>query len=371
MSWLYKKYMYPSLERYSRKDPEKAHDWAREKARAYRNLRFLMPVNMLRRSLPRLDTWLHGLHLKTPYGSGAGVDKYGDFFEIFDDCGMSFQTFGSVTRERVDGNPRPRIWRFSDGMGNAMGLPNLGIDASEKVLEARRPGVPLIGNVAQTPREGMSVDEAIADFKETAIRLQPHVNAIEVNGSCPNTSEGKTFTDPMLAGWLISELRSVIDLPLFYKASPDQTAEEYDELIDTLEEKIDGWTISNTTTNKFLLRLKDQKLYVKGGISGPPVFDLSTAVLGYFYRRTNNPIIGVGGVDNGHAAWQKHLAGATAVQCVTGLFTEGPTLPRECAVYVDRKLKEKNDCLSRVIGTEAYKWEDKFIEYSKMKIRAS
>lgn len=68
-----------------------------------------------------------------------------------------------------------------------------------------------------------------------------------------------------------------------------------------------------------------------GGLSGAPVRDLSTQVLGDMYRLTNGmiPLIGVGGVSSGKDAYEKIRAGATLVQMYSCLVYEGPTaVPR-------------------------------------------
>ena len=53
-----------------------------------------------------------------------------------------------------------------------------------------------------------------------------------------------------------------------------------------------------------------------GGLSGPPLFDMSTEVLRDMYRLTKGklPIIGVGGVSSGADAYEKIRAGALHVQ---------------------------------------------------------
>ena len=49
-----------------------------------------------------------------------------------------------------------------------------------------------------------------------------------------------------------------------------------------------------------------------GGLSGPPLFDMSTEVLRDMYRLTKGklPIIGVGGISSGADAYAKIRAGA-------------------------------------------------------------
>ena len=63
----------------------------------------------------------------------------------------------------------------------------------------------------------------------------------------------------------------------------------------------------------------------QGGLSGRPLFRLSTRMLAETFVRVGGafPLIGVGGIDSGAAAFAKIKAGATLVQLYTGLVFRG------------------------------------------------
>ena len=65
-----------------------------------------------------------------------------------------------------------------------------------------------------------------------------------------------------------------------------------------------------------------------GGLSGPPLFAASTALLAEIYRLTKGrvPLIGVGGIANAANAYAKIRAGASLVQLYTALIFAGPAL---------------------------------------------
>jgi dihydroorotate dehydrogenase len=67
-----------------------------------------------------------------------------------------------------------------------------------------------------------------------------------------------------------------------------------------------------------------------GGLSGQPLFALSTEILRTVYRLTEGrlPIIGVGGVASGAEAYAKIRAGASLVQLYSALIYQGPWLAR-------------------------------------------
>ena len=66
------------------------------------------------------------------------------------------------------------------------------------------------------------------------------------------------------------------------------------------------------------------------------------ATLKYIYQTTNGklPLIGVGGIANGQDAYERILAGASAVQLYTSLIYAGPqlvgTINRELAALLRR-----------------------------------
>jgi dihydroorotate dehydrogenase len=65
-----------------------------------------------------------------------------------------------------------------------------------------------------------------------------------------------------------------------------------------------------------------------GGLSGRPLFEPSTALLGEMFRLTEGrvPLIGVGGVASAEDAYAKIRAGASLVQLYTALVYAGPGL---------------------------------------------
>ena len=94
-----------------------------------------------------------------------------------------------------------------------------------------------------------------------------------------------------------------------------------------LASAIDGLIIANTTTAR-PADLKSADAPEPGGLSGVPLFEPSTRLLGDMYRLTRGtlPLIGVGGVASGADAYAKIRAGASLVQLYTALIYQGPGL---------------------------------------------
>jgi dihydroorotate dehydrogenase len=116
------------------------------------------------------------------------------------------------------------------------------------------------------------------------------------------------------------------------KIAPDLSAQQVDVIADLLVHYgIDGVIATNTTLSRESVQGLPHAQEA-GGLSGPPVHELSLAVIRRLRERlgTGYPIIGVGGVASGEAAAQKVAAGANAVQLYTGLIYRGPALIEEC-----------------------------------------
>ena len=105
----------------------------------------------------------------------------------------------------------------------------------------------------------------------------------------------------------------------------------FDELLlVSLAHGIDGFVASNTASDRQNLATSRKVLerIGKGGLSGPPIEKRATQLVRYIYQKTEGklPIIGVGGVATGEAAYAKIRAGASLVQLYTGLVYGGPGL---------------------------------------------
>jgi hypothetical protein len=90
---------------------------------------------------------------------------------------------------------------------------------------------------------------------------------------------------------------------------------------------VDGMLVSNTTVSR-PAGLADPAATETGGLSGRPLYPLSTRVLAATFLRVDGafPLVGVGGVDSPQAALGKIEAGATLVQLYSALVYEGPGL---------------------------------------------
>ena len=116
--------------------------------------------------------------------------------------------------------------------------------------------------------------------------------------------------------------------PIAVKISPDIAEEDIAPICERLvAHGVDGIIVSNSTLARPGLKSREH-VNEAGGLSGPPLYEPSTGLLGKVYVLTQGqiPLIGVGGINSGKAALGKIEAGASLVQLYTGLVYEGPGL---------------------------------------------
>ena len=117
--------------------------------------------------------------------------------------------------------------------------------------------------------------------------------------------------------------------PAPLKIAPDLSLAELDAVVACARaRRIDGLIVSNTTFAR--PKLADcAQANEPGGLSGRPLFALSTQMLAAAYLRVEGqfPLIGVGGVDSAARALAKIEAGASLVQLYSALVFKGLGLP--------------------------------------------
>ena len=156
---------------------------------------------------------------------------------------------------------------------------------------------------------------------------------LTVNVSSPNTPglrnlQQATALDELLARVVDARERVAEGTerrPLLLKIAPDLTLSDLDDVVGIARRHgIDGMIVANTTVGRPQLR-ESLKGREPGGLSGRPLFALSTRMLAETYVRAEGafPLIGAGGIDSGAAAFAKIKAGASLIQLYTGLIFRG------------------------------------------------
>lgn len=296
------------------------------------------------RPIPDHPITLMGLTLKNPVGLAAGLDKNGAYIDALGNLGFGFIEVGTVTPLPQSGNPKPRMFRLprEKALINRLGFNNQGLSvfiANVQTSTWRQQGGILglnIGKNAATPN-----DRAVDDYLQGLEAVYPHADYVTVNISSPNTQNLRDLQGrDELSGLLrpLQEKRRELagamgrNVPLVVKIAPDLTHEQIDVIADVLmEQGVDGVIATNTTLSRDAVRGLPHSQEA-GGLSGPPVHELSLAVIARLRQKmgADMAIIGVGGIDSGQQACEKIAAGANAVQLYTGLIYQGPALVEDC-----------------------------------------
>ena len=293
---------------------------------------------------PALGVRLAGIELANPVGLAAGFDKRGSRLDTLGRLGFGYVVGGTFTRRRRDGNPSPRIVRYGRraSMTNAMGLPNPGAEAAARTLGSTRRTSPRFASIA---------DEDLVDVLETHALLEPHVDAVELNASCPNVSWGRDRDNEQHLATVLRELGQRRTTPLFVKLPPFRSAIEREVVLALARIAqaggADGLTCSNT------LPVRDARLASgSGGLSGGALFEGTLAIVEDVVRETGGalPINASGGILTGSDALACLEAGATTVQVYTGLVFEGPGIVGDLTSGLATGLRRRSSAEARSPG---------------------
>ena len=257
---------------------------------------------------------LSGIILDNPIIPASGTFGYGyEFAELYDINCLGTFSFKGTTKEPRFGNPTPRIAECTNGMINAIGLQNPGV---EKVISEELPKLKKCFNKKVMANvSGFSVD----DYVYTCEKLdkEEQVGWLEVNISCPNVhGGGMSFgTSPESAASVTKAVKEVTKKPIYIKLSPNVT--DIVSIAKACEEAgADGISLINTLMG-MRIDLKTKKPVIAnkfGGFSGPAILPVALRMVYQVYDAVKIPIIGMGGVSSAEDVIEMMLAGATAVQ---------------------------------------------------------
>ena len=192
-------------------------------------------------------------------------------------------------------------------------------------------------------------EDNFSDYEFLYKVVKAHADYITVNISSPNTPGLRDLQKKENITKLISRIPSR-KKTTFIKISPDVNDKVLYDLCDIALEsdKIDGLILTNTTISRKNLNskpIKDSwKIDEAGGLSGPPLRNLSNQIIDKVYKKTKGKIIiiGVGGVSSGKDVFEKISLGCNLVQLYTSLIYQGPNLIFNILSELSFLLKKNN-----------------------------
>ena len=257
---------------------------------------------------------LSGIGLDNPVSPASGTFGYGyEFAELYDINCLGTFSFKGTTREARFGNPTPRIAECTQGLINAVGLQNPGVEA---VIREELPKLKqcfhkkVMANVS-----GFSIE----DYAHTCALLdkEEQVGWLEVNISCPNVHNGGMAfgVSPQAAAEVTAAVKEVTSKPVYMKLSPNVT--DIAAIAKACEAAgADGISLINTLLG-MRIDLKTKRPVIAntmGGFSGPAIFPVALRMVYQVYEAVDIPVIGMGGVRSAEDVIEMMLAGATAVE---------------------------------------------------------
>jgi len=294
-----------------------------------------------------------GNPLRNPIILAAGTAGYG--CEMSQACDLSrigAVITKSITREPRTGNEPTRITGTPMGMLNAIGLANVGLDRflSEKLPLCRNLDCTVIASIA-----GHSIDDYLAVAQ--AFDEHSELPIVELNVSCPNTSDGLVFgNDPIALNELLTAVRQALtQTKLMVKLSPDAPS-----ITNMAQAAIEGGADILSMINTFTalsIDVQTRKPVIsrgRAGLSGPGTHPIAVRMVRDVYEQVakdaNIPITAYGGVMTWQDAAEFILAGATAVGMGTSLFVD-PRIPVRVAHGLEKWVRQqKVSSITDLIG---------------------
>lgn len=302
-------------------DPETAH------ASTITALRLGLAPRQERADPPELRTSLCGLGLANPVGMAAGFDKNAEVPRPLALMGFGMVEIGTVTPRPQQGNPRPRLFRVAaaEGVINRMGFNNEGHDAVFERLRNLRVPAALGVNIGANKDS----EDFVADYVLGVRRFADLADYLTVNVSSPNTPglrnlQADEALRRLLGEVLAARARAKVRVPVLLKIAPDLDDAALDSIAAVIAATdLDGLIVSNTTISRESVAGLENAAET-GGLSGKPLFELSTRRLAQMRQRVGTlPIVGVGGIHSPQSAVAKFEAGADAIQLYSALVFGG------------------------------------------------
>lgn len=350
---LYEGIIRPILFALSRNDAEEAHDLA---------ILFAKNIQQSEALLQLIGLWyganrnpepavVAGIPFPNRVGLAAGFDKQAEILPLIEALGFGFAEVGTVLPRVQHGSQRPRVFRIpgEQALINRMGFNSHGsyiVNANlRKASEFVSIPVGLsVGKMKETPNE-----DAVQDYIDVWGWLRAYAAYGVGNISSPNTPDlrdlqgGKyllNFVEKLVraeAGFAAATKKD--PKPIAIKLAPDLSDYEVDESIDACE--VGGarmLIVANTTLTRPLKNPSAAAAKEAGGMSGRQIYPRSRSVFLRARKRTNLPIIYVGGLDSYDKVKQVREDGADLVQLNTGLIYKGPSLVSKARRAAHRKV---------------------------------
>jgi dihydroorotate dehydrogenase len=339
-----------------RLDPETAHNIVETILRYIGDyLPFLLyPVRSYYKRVDcRLSQDILGIRFDNPVGLGAGFDKDATMIKALEAIGFGYLEVGTVTPKPQDGNPKPRVFRYTEynSLQNAMGFNNHGLSRYCTRLKNIYPyKIPIGANIGKN--KNTANQDSTEDYRVLIEGVKDICDYIVINISSPNTPGLRDLQNEQFIKDLFELAKSISSKPIFLKVAPDIDIDSAKSICRVaIDSGANGIIATNTTTDYSLLPgARDF-----GGISGEALriksYEFFKELSREFYGKTI--LISVGGINSAKEAYSRIRAGASLVQVYSGLIFEGPILVQKINYGLLKLIKEDGfKSITEAIGAD-------------------
>jgi len=301
-----------------------------------------------------LKTNLCGIQMASPIVLLSGCVGFGEEYtrvEGFSNSDVGAVVLKGTTGEARLGNPPHRVYETPDGMLNAIGLQNPGVDS---VVDAILPGL----DFSETRFFANVSGSTIEEYERVTKRFDDSdIDAIEINISCPNVKEGgvQFGNDPEMSARVVAACRAQTSKPIITKLSPNQTDIQENARL-CIEAGSDGFAVINTLMGMAIDSETRKPIIgnVRGGVSGPAIKPIALLKVQQVYevaKQHNVPIIGQGGITSATDAIEFMIAGASAIGIGTALFYDPLICSKINAGIAEYLERHKLGSINTLIGS--------------------
>jgi len=268
-----------------------------------------------------LKTRVGRVEMENPTMLASGIlGQTGEsLFRMVKEGGAGAVVTKSIGFEPREGHGSPCLMELDNGILNAMGLPNPGIDNfGEEMAIALKCGAPVIGSIfADTAEKFTILAKKMEGFG---------ASAVELNLSCPHAAKYglDVGSDPGKVTEIVRAVRSAVRIPVWAKLSP--MVPDIAGIALAAEDAGCDAIVAINTLKAMKVEPKVGKPVLRnkvGGLSGPAIKPVGVRAVYEIAGLVKIPIIGVGGINTGEDALEYIMAGATAVQIGSGVHYRG------------------------------------------------
>ncbi len=289
----------------------------------------------------RLKTKLFGKNLKNPLFLPSGIINDIPGHKIAVEAGVGCLVLKSVTVEKREGNPIPRVAKYSMGFINSVGLRNPGLKEAKNQIKIflKTHKTSVIVSVFAVKAE---------DFQKLTaemVKLKPL--AIELNLSCPNVGDefGEIIANKAESAGKMTKIakKEAGKIPIITKLSPN--VDNIGEVAKACEQAgADAISAINTVSQGMIIDIYKRQPILgakKGGVSGPGIKPIAIAKVYEIYEAVKIPILGIGGISSWQDTVEIMMAGATLVGIGSAVYLRGYEIYQEILTGLHNFMKKE------------------------------